>query len=104
MRNIFILFLFFVSISCIDTIQFNEEKTGREILLERLSLLKEKGYMFGHQDDAFYGLNWEWELDRSDILETVGDYPAIMGLILGELKWEKIKIWMMSLLNVLEKN
>lgn len=91
MRNLFILFLFFAFISCSDSAQLSEEKTGREILLERLSLLKQKGYMFGHQDDTFYGLNWEWELDRSDILETVGDYPAIMGFDLGGIEMDDDK-------------
>ena len=80
----FLIFIFclFGFISCIN----EEEKTGRELLLEKLTYIKKKGYMFGHQDDTFYGLNWEWELDRSDILETVGDYPAIMGFDLGGIE------------------
>ena len=87
MKKLFVFILsLIVFISCSDSIKQNEEKTGRELLLERLTLLKQKGYMFGHQDDTFYGLNWEWELDRSDILETVGDYPAIMGFDLGGIE------------------
>ena len=83
-----VLLLILISIlffSCI-TLQSEEEKTGAELLLERLIDLKKKGYMFGHQDDPFYGLTWEWELDRSDILELVGDYPAIMGFDLGGIE------------------
>ena len=79
MKKLLILVLLFLS--CI-----NLEKTGAELLLERLIALKQKGYMFGHQDDPFYGLTWEWELDRSDILETVGDYPAVMGFDLGGIE------------------
>ena len=79
MKRLLILVLLFLS--CI-----NVEKTGAELLLERLIALKQKGYMFGHQDDPFYGLTWEWELDRSDILETVGDYPAVMGFDLGGIE------------------
>ena len=79
MKKLLILVLLFLS--CI-----NVEKTGAELLLERLIALKQKGYMFGHQDDPFYGLTWEWELDRSDILETVGDYPAVMGFDLGGIE------------------
>ena len=79
MKRLLILVLLFLS--CI-----NLEKTGAELLLERLIALKQKGYMFGHQDDPFYGLTWEWELDRSDILETVGDYPAVMGFDLGGIE------------------
>jgi len=76
-----LLILVLLILSCI-----NVEKTGAELLLERLIALKQKGYMFGHQDDPFYGLTWEWELDRSDILETVGDYPAVMGFDLGGIE------------------
>ena len=65
----------------------NQELTsGKDLLLERLTSINKIGYMFGHQDDTFYGLNWEWELDRSDIYETVGDYPAIMGFDLGGIE------------------
>ena len=32
------------------------EKTQSEQLMERLQTLQQKGYMFGHQDDPFYGL------------------------------------------------
>ena len=53
MKRLLILVLLFLS--CI-----NVEKTGAELLLERLIALKQKGYMFGHQDDPFYGLTWEW--------------------------------------------
>ena len=87
MKKLFVFILsLIVFISCSDSIKQNEEKTGRELLLERLTLLKQKGYMFGHQDDTFYGLNWEWELNRSDIFETVGDYPAVMGFELGGIE------------------
>ena len=61
-------------------------KTGAEQLFDRLQLLQEKGYMAGHQDDPFYGLEWEWELGKSDVLATVGDYPAVMGFDLGGIE------------------
>lgn len=48
----------------------------RKSLLARLATLQTQGYMFGHQDDPFYGLTWEWERGRSDVKETCGDYPA----------------------------
>ena len=34
------------------------EKTVAQQLEERLDTLRSKGYMFGHQDDPFYGLTW----------------------------------------------
>ena len=58
----------------------------REKTLERLRQLQVRGYMFGHQDDPFYGLTWEWERGRSDVLEACGDYPAVMGFDLGGIE------------------
>ena len=58
----------------------------REALLSRLSSLQTRGMMFGHQDDPFYGTAWEWERGRSDVLESCGDYPAVMGFDLGGIE------------------
>lgn len=60
-------------------------------LLDRLTRLQPKGVMMGHQDDPVYGCSWKWEEGRSDVLETAGDYPAIMGFDLGGLEngWDK---------------
>ena len=63
--------------------------TGRGALLQRLKSLSTRGIMFGHQDDPFYGLDWD---DRpsagghSDVLSTCGDYPAVMGFELGGIE------------------
>lgn len=48
-------------------------------LEERLFTLQKKGYMIGHEDDPLYGIGWSLESGKSDLLATVGDYPAIMG-------------------------
>lgn len=66
-------------------------KTGAEKLLERIENLQAKGYMYGHQDDPFYGLTWEWDENRSDILSTVGDYPAVMGFEIGGIEMDDAK-------------
>ncbi len=58
----------------------------RQQLLSRLQQLQVHGYMFGHQDDPFYGLTWQWERGRSDVKETSGDYPAVMGFDLGGIE------------------
>ena len=55
-------------------------------LEDRLIALQQKGYMCGHQDDPMYGLTWEWDRDSSDVLATVGDYPAVMGFDLGGIE------------------
>jgi len=62
------------------------EAQQREALIRRLAALQLRGMMFGHQDDPFYGTSWEWERGRSDVLESCGDYPAVMGFDLGGIE------------------
>ena len=69
---------------------------GRQQLIGWLSGIQSKGYMVGHQDDPFYGVKWGYgrenevpvcrEHGRSDVLETTGDYPAVMGFDLGGIE------------------
>lgn len=61
-------------------------KTPAQQLLERLAKIQQKGYMYGHQDDPFYGITWEWETGRSDTYDLVGDYPGVMGFDLGGIE------------------
>lgn len=60
--------------------------TVRTQLLDRLAVLQKCGIMFGHQDDTFYGLTWQWQPNRSDTRETCGDLPAVMGFELGGIE------------------
>lgn len=62
------------------------QKSPREQLLNRLKKNQAKGYMYGHQDDPFYGATWSYEEGRSDTKDAVGDYPGIMGFDLGGLE------------------
>src|SRR5699024_3983438 len=55
-------------------------------LYKKLHQLVQKGYMFGHQDDLAYGVNWKYEDGRSDIKDVVGDYPAVYGWDLAGLE------------------
>ena len=48
-------------------------------LYQKLYQIKTKGFLFGHQDDLAYGVNWKYEANRSDIKDVVGDYPAVYG-------------------------
>lgn len=66
-------------------------RTIRQQAIERMQLLLQRGYMFGHQDDPFYGLTWQWEHGRSDVLEACGDYPAVMGFDLGGIEIDDAK-------------
>jgi hypothetical protein len=59
---------------------------GKEVLLQRLKDLSTHGIMFGHQDDPFYGLGWQWDRGHSDVLAVCGDYPAVMGFELGGIE------------------
>lgn len=54
--------------------------------LKKIQKYTWNAYMFGHQDDPFYGVTWEWEPNRSDTYELVGDYPAVMGFDLGGIE------------------
>jgi len=55
-------------------------------LYNRLFTLMDKGVMVAHQDDLSYGHDWYGEQGRSDVLDIVGDYPAVLGMDLGHLE------------------
>ena len=61
-------------------------KSQSQRLMERLEMLRKKGYMFGHQDDPFYGLTWDYQPDSSDVKNVCGDWPAVMGFELGGIE------------------
>lgn len=48
-----------------------------------------KGILFGHQDDPAYGHSWYAEPGRSDVFETAGDYPALVGWEIGHVETTK---------------
>ncbi len=68
------------------TKQAEPQRTIAQQLEERLAAIQKKGYMAGHQDDPFYGIGWAYEEGKSDVLLTVGDYPAVMGFELGGIE------------------
>jgi len=55
-------------------------------LYSNLKPVAQKGFLFGHQDDLAYGVNWRYEKDRSDVKDVCGDYPALYGWDLGGLE------------------
>lgn len=55
-------------------------------LLSKMLQLQQTHILFGHQDDQAYGREWFNEPGRSDVLETAGDYPAVVGWELGDLE------------------
>lgn len=72
------------------------DRSGEELSEGLISLLGTAGSggktLYGHQDDLFYG--HEWKLDaipesgftRSDVKETCGQYPAVLGMDLGGIE------------------
>ena len=73
-------------VACTTQKQAEPEKTVAQQLMERLDTLRSKGYMFGHQDDPFYGLTWAYDQDSSDVKNVCGDWPAVMGFELGGIE------------------
>lgn len=81
--------LAFIVIAMMQSIAFGAPKakmTPAQQLVKRMQNIQKKGYMYGHQDDSFYGITWDWDLDRSDTYELVGDYPGVMGFELGGIE------------------
>lgn len=60
-------------------------------LYKNMFLLRDKGYMFGHQDALAYGVNWRYEEGRSDVKDVTGDYPAVYGWDLGRIENNDVK-------------
>ena len=73
-------------VACTTTKKAESTQTGAQQLLERLDTLRQKGIMYGHQDDPFYGLTWEYQQDSSDVKNVCGDWPAVMGFELGGIE------------------
>lgn len=55
-------------------------------LYHNLHLLRERGIMFGHQDDLAYGIGWNNVAGESDIKRVIGYYPAVYGWDLGHIE------------------
>lgn len=72
----------------------NGDKAGAasELSARLEALVADGKIMYGHQDDLCYGHAWKVEdaqndpLERSDIKDVCGHYPAVLGLELGELE------------------
>jgi mannan endo-1,4-beta-mannosidase len=89
--NSVFVFLLAVIVSCNATAQSqlpaDKNATAETVkLYGNLKKLAAKGFMFGHQDDLAYGVNWKYEKDRSDVKDVTGDYPAVYGWDLGNLE------------------
>jgi hypothetical protein len=54
-------------------------------------LYAEGKVMLGHQDDLAYGVGWQYEKGRSDVLESSGSYPAVYGWELANLEFDSAR-------------
>ena len=87
MRKLVVLFVAGLAMAgCNAQKKVCEERSVRDQLEMRLDTLRKHGYMFGHQDDPFYGLTWDYVADSSDVKNTCGDWPAVMGFELGGIE------------------
>lgn len=63
------------------------KSTPADILKNRLeNVIKSNKTMFGHHDDTAYGHTWSYQPGRSDMLESVGKYPAVLSWDLGGIE------------------
>lgn len=82
-----LLFLFSCKAAAQKELPVDKEATKETVnLYTNLKKLAEKGFMFGHQDDLAYGVEWKYKEGRSDVKEVAGDYPAIYGWELGGIE------------------
>ncbi|MBR5747860.1 MAG: beta-mannosidase [Prevotella sp.] len=91
MKHFLMVLAAVVVVACNVQKQAEPEKTPAQQLMERLDTLRQKGYMFGHEDDPFYGLTWAYQQDSSDVKNVCGDWPAVMGFELGGIEMGDVK-------------
>ena len=70
-----------VSLSIVDKDATPETKA----LLANLWAVAEKGWMFGHHDDLWYGRYWYNEAGNSDTKAVCGDYPGVFSVDFAEI-------------------
>ena len=71
----------------------DDDIPGNHILASQLFSVADAGkVMYGHQDDLSYGHSWkvtDWkndDLERSDVKDVSGKYPAVLGFDLGGIE------------------
>ncbi len=82
-------FVFISSIALLATAcctSSTETTPAQELIAQIETGVQSNVIMLGHQDSPLYGHSWKYEPNRSDVLETVGDYPAVMGWEIGGLE------------------
>jgi mannan endo-1,4-beta-mannosidase len=62
-----------------------------EALRSRLANLVSHGIMFGHHDDAVYGIGWWGDENRSDVQSVCGDFPAVFSFDIGDMEHDSVQ-------------
>ena len=70
-----------VSLSIVDKNATPETKA----LFANLWAIADKGWMFGHHDDLWYGRYWYDEAGNSDTKAVCGDYPGVFSVDFAEI-------------------
>jgi hypothetical protein len=70
-----------VTLSIVDKNATPETKA----LFANLWAVADKGWMFGHHDDLWYGRYWYNEAGNSDTKAVCGDYPAVFSVDFAEI-------------------
>lgn len=65
-----------VTLSMVD----KDATPATKALYANLWAIKDKGWMFGHQNDLLNGRKWHYEEGKSDTKEVCGDYPAVYAV------------------------
>lgn len=77
--------------SCSQKKDTGDDATPAQQLKERLAATASEGkVLFGHHDDPVYGHTWRGDEGRSDVLETAGEYPAVMSWDLGAMESDSV--------------
>lgn len=70
-----------VSLSIVD----KDATPQTKALLANLWDIADRGYMFGHHDDLWYGRYWYNEPGNSDTKAVCGDYPGVFSVDFAEI-------------------
>ncbi len=76
-----------VAISLASCNKTSQSYTADELIARLSRAVEQNKILLGHQDATVYGHSWSYEPDRSDVLEVVGDYPAVMGWDMGDIEF-----------------
>ncbi len=66
----------------------NDGNSAERLIATLQNAIEQEKILLGHQDATVYGHDWNYEADRSDVKDMVGDYPAVMGWDLGDIEFD----------------